>query len=233
MSQTLVVVCGLRAEARIVGGDTGVISGKGVTLIVGGGDQDRLEGDLHRAAPDARAILSFGIAGGLDLGLRPGDVRIAEAVVQPSGELTAADPRWAAAIARRLGLPPVPLATMAGVDTLLSDIAGKADLHRRSGAATVDMESHIVARVAAAHRLPFAAVRVVTDAADRQLPHAAAVGMKADGSVDLAAILLSLARNPGQLPGLIRTGLDARVAFGALLRSRQSLGPDFAFLDLG
>ena len=89
------------------------------------------------------------------------------------------------------------------------------------------MESHVAARAAARHGLPFTALRVVTDPAGRALPHAASVGMRADGHVDLPAILASLARDPRQLPGLIRTGLDARSAFAALLRCRQLLGPGF------
>ena len=56
--------------------------------------------------------------------------------------------------------------------------------------------------------------------------------MRPDGSVDLLAILRSLARDPRQVPQLVRTGLDSRRAFAALLRSRQRLGPLFALGDL-
>ena len=40
--------------------------------------------------------------------------------------------------------------------------------------------------------------------------------MRADGEVDLAAVLGALIREPGQLPALIRLGLDSRRAFSAL-----------------
>ena len=223
VSAPLVVVCGLQAEAKIARAD-------GVVLLVGGGDQRRLEADLARVASDSRAILSFGVAGGLASLLRPGDVRIAGTVVLPSGERVSADAGWSSELARRLDAP---MATMVGADSPVADVASKAALNQSTGAELVDMESHIVARVASARGLPFAAVRVVTDAADRALPHAATVGMRADGRVDLEAILRSLKRNPGQLPALIRSGLDARTAFSALLRSRQRLGPTFALFDLG
>ena len=96
------------------------------------------------------------------------------------------------------------------------------------------MESHIVARVALAHGLPFAAIRVVADPAERQLPPAATVGMRSDGRVDLPAVLMSLARDPRQLPSLIRTALDARAAFAGLLRGRQLLGVHYGIgVDLG
>lgn len=219
----ILVACGLKAEAAIA-------AGEGIHVLCGGGDQARLAADLVRLAPAATAILSFGVAGGIDPALKPGDVRIASAVVSPDGRRYGTDAAWAARLSTRLEVPTVVFAT---VDAPLADPAGKAALRAGTGAATVDMETHLVAAAAAAAGKPFAALRAVTDPAERSLPHAATVGMRADGRVDLPAILLSLAKKPGQLPGLIRTGLDARKAFAALLRGRQLLGPGFAFLDLG
>ncbi len=92
------------------------------------------------------------------------------------------------------------------------------------------MESHVAARLAALHGLPFAALRVVADPAERSLPPAALVGMRPDGTTDIGAVLRSLGRAPRQLPGLIRTGLDARAAFSALKSSRLELASLF---DIG
>ena len=222
----LVVVCGLAAEARIA-------AGPGIVVIAGGGDRHRLAAEIEAAAPGARGIVSFGVAGGLSPKLAPGDILLADTIVAPDGTRYDTDIAWRRAIAGTLGasLKSAPWLAFAGVDTPLADVAGKTALHRATGAAIVDMESHIVANLAARHGLALAAVRVVTDPARRALPHAATVGMRADGKVDLAAILLSLGKNPGQLPGLIRTGLDARVAFAALLRCRQLLGPGYALVD--
>jgi hypothetical protein len=81
--------------------------------------------------------------------------------------------------------------------------------------------------------LPFTACRVVIDPADRELPHAALVAMAADGSVNIAAVLKSLARRPGQLSALMRLAADARKARAALLRGRRMLDPGFGFPGLG
>lgn len=221
----LVVVCGLAAEAKIA-------AGPGIIVIAGGGDNERLANALDNAAPGAAGIVSFGVAGGLQPGLKPGDIRIADAIVSPDGTRTATDPAWASSLLGKLSDMRATSATFAAVDLPLADVAGKAALHRATGASLVDMESHIVARAAVRHGLRLAGLRAVTDPSDRSLPHAATVGMRADGKVDLAAILLSLGRNPGQLPGLIRTGLEARAAFAALLRCRQVLGVGFALVDL-
>jgi adenosylhomocysteine nucleosidase len=123
-------------------------------------------------------------------------------------------------------------ADIAGVDVPLADVAGKASLFASAGAAAVDMESAIVARAARRHGLPFAILRVIADPAQRPLPSSALVAMRADGEVDLAAVLNTLMRRPSELPALVRLAFDSRGAFAALVRVRELLGADFASLDL-
>ena len=115
------------------------------------------------------------------------------------------------------------MADLAGVDGPVVGAGDKAALHRKTGAVAADMESHVAARLAALHGLPFAAIRVVADPAGRTLPPAALVGMRPDGATDIASVLRALGRAPGQLPALIRTGLDARAAFAALKACRRGL----------
>jgi adenosylhomocysteine nucleosidase len=125
------------------------------------------------------------------------------------------------------------VADIAGVDAPIADAASKTALFAATGAAAVDMESTIVARAALRHGLPFAILRVIADPAHRPLPNAALVAMRADGEVDLAAVLGALIRDPFQLPALIRLALDSGGAFSALVRARALLGADFASADLG
>ena len=206
---TILAATGLLREARI-------LRGPGVRAIPGGGDQQRLEAELDRAAPEVRGIISIGIAGALAPGLRPGDWVVADAV----GAIPT-DPAWAVRLVEALGAVH---GQIAGSDIMVADVAGKAALHRATGALAVDMESHVAARVAQRRGLPFAAARVISDAADRRLPPAARVGMRPDGGMDLAAVLRSLAADPRQLPALIRTGIEAERAFRALLRGYRRLG---------
>jgi adenosylhomocysteine nucleosidase len=126
-----------------------------------------------------------------------------------------------------------PLAEIAGVDAPIADAVGKTALFSATGAAAVDMESAIVARAARRHGLPFAILRVIADPAHRPLPSAALVAMRADGEVDLAAVLGALIRNPNQLPALTRLARDSGGAFSSLVRARALLGADFASADLG
>ena len=57
--------------------------------------------------------------------------------------------------------------------------------------------------------------------------------MRADGGVDLPAVLRSLMAAPWQLPALVRTGLEAEKAFRALLRGHRLLGPGLMGPGLG
>src|SRR5262249_55665791 len=74
----------------------------------------------------------------------------------------------------------------------------------------------------------FAACRVVIDPADEELPPAAEVGLREDGSPDILAVLTSLALRPAQLPGLVRIAYHAAIARAALREGRRSLGPALA-----
>ncbi|PTS74141.1 phosphorylase, partial [Sphingomonas sp. HMWF008] len=122
-------------------------------------------------------------------------------------------------------LPDAHRGCIIGADSIIVSAAEKAALYAKTGAIAVDMESHIAARVAERHNLPFAILRTISDTADHALPPAALVGMKPDGGVALGAVLASVARNPAQLPALIRTGRDAGAAFASLRRAVAAL-PD-------
>lgn len=220
---TILVVTGLRREARL-------LSGPEVEVVAGGGDRRRLEARLEERAAWANGIISMGIAGGMAPGLRPGQWVVARAVLD-RGMVLPADTDWTDALLARL--PGAVDGPFLGVDTITTGKAEKAALHRATGAIAVDMESHVAARVAARHRLPFAAARVICDPAHRSLPAAALVGMRPDGRMDVTAVLRSLVAEPGQIPALIRTAWEAERAFRALLRGHRLLGsglcrPDFA-----
>jgi hopanoid-associated phosphorylase len=219
---SVVAVTCLALEARIAAGaGVSVICSHAAHLIVA------LEAAIRQGAG---GIISFGIAGGLAPDLLPGDWVIAAGVRSDRGRL-ATDHGWA----RRLlaALPGAVHADIVGVDAPVADPMEKRRMRARTGAAAVDMESHIAARIAAAHGLPFAACRVVIDPAHRQLPPAALVGLRLDGTPDVGAVLGSLARQPAQLPALTRMALDLRAAGKALRRGRRLLGAGLGFPYFG
>lgn len=210
----VVAASGLTAEARIA-------RGAGVVTVTGGGDGARLALLLQGAlARGARAVISFGIAGGLEPGLVPGTAVIGR-LVGDGATRVRSDAGWVERLAGRL--PQARIGDLVGVDRMVAGADGKRALYRATGALAVDMESHIAARLAAHHGIPFVALRIVADPAHRSLPHAAIVGMRPDGRMDGPEVARALARRPGEFPALVRTALDARAAFLSLRRSREAL----------
>jgi adenosylhomocysteine nucleosidase len=221
----ILVVTGLAAEARVA-------AGADIRVITGGGDGAHLKAQLERAVrANVSAIVSFGIAGGLAPGVRPGTPLVARGIIAEDAEYFECHRGWSQRLAKALGN--VPIVDMAGIDLPVVDPASKRALHVATRAAAADTESHIAARIAAAHHLPFAAFRVVADPAERHLPPAALVGIRQDGELAVGRVLRSLLSEPSQLPRLFRTALDARAAFDALLRGREMIAGSFGFLDFG
>jgi adenosylhomocysteine nucleosidase len=191
--------------------------------------------ELTAAAKDAarlgyRGIISFGVAGGLASGLRPGDWVVASEVLA-SDMKHSTDQAWSSRLRDAIGGSNY--ASIIGVDTPIAEPATKQALHRTTGAVAVDMESHVVAQVAAAHGLAFAALRVIVDPVDRTIPPAALMGMGSGPRADSAAVLRELIARPAQLPRLVRVALDAYLARCAMQRARQLLGPHFGLTDPG
>lgn len=207
---TVLIATGLRREARLMAGPC-------LLAVAGGGVGERLEQALEeiiaaeRNGGGIRALLSSGLAGALDPGLRPGAILIGE-----QGE-----PRLIAAL--RHALPVALKVNILGCENAVATVEEKRHLREQSRASAVDMESHVVARVARRHGLPFAILRVISDAATETLPPAALLGMRPDGSMAIGAVLGSIVRDATQIPALIRTGWNAELGFRVLFRCHRSL----------
>ena len=213
---TVLAVVGLAREARIA-------RRAKLIPVISGGDGElltrRLEEAIAKHKP--KGIVSFGIAGALAPLLKIGDVIVASHVVH-GDERYATDAQWLAVL--RAKLPRATPGIIVGHDQIVSHIDGKRRLLALSGAHAVDMESHIAARLAARHNIPFAAIRSISDAANRGLPPAALVPLKPSGRIRLGGVLHSVATEPSQIRDLMRTGREAGRAMRALLRSRNGLG---------
>ena len=214
----VLIVTGLVQEARIA-------AGPGMTVICSSSDPQQLRALLTVFDPSTiRGVISFGVAGGLDPTLRSGDVVLAT-------EVLAGDTRWLAglplneeliaSVAR--GRRRVVRGGLAGVERVVAAQACKAALRSETGAAAVDMESHIAAAYAAEFDLPFAALRVMSDFATRALPALVMAAIKPNGDIDLRKVLGGVARNPMTLRALVSTGIDFNRALRSLRGCRGFL----------
>ncbi len=204
-------VCGLQREAKLWGG----------RAVVGGGQSDQLARRLETAIMEGRppGLVSFGLAGALAADLNVGDALIAGSVVTDR-ERWDCDQAVSKTLAAALGLPIVDLF---GSDQVIAGLEAKRALNRLGAA--VDMESQAAARVAGRHGLPLVVLRVISDAADDVLPPAAVAGFREDGGIDVLAVIAALARDPRQLPDLMKMGRNSGVAFGRLRTlARQAAG---------
>ena len=214
----VLIVTGLQQEARIA-------AGPGMIVICSSSDPSQLRALLATLDSSTfRGVISFGVAGGLDPALKSGDVVVAT-------EVTAGDTRWLAgaslneemitsiALKRRR----VVRGALAGVEQVVAGRSCKAALRSVTGAAAVDMESHIAAAYAAEAGLPFAALRVISDPASRALPALAKSAIKPNGDIDVGTVLRGVARNPLTLRSLVSTGLDFNRALKSLRGCRGFL----------
>ena len=226
----VLIVTGLVQEARIA-------AGPGMAVICSSSDPRQLRALLATLDPSSfRGVISFGVAGGLDPALKSGDVVVAT-------EVMAGDGRWLAGLTLNdqlvarlaMGRRRVVRGGLAGVEQVIGAKAHKAALWSETGAAAVDMESHIAAAYAEESGLPFAALRVISDPASRALPAIAMTAIKPNGDIDLRKVLRGVARNPMTLRALVSTGIDFNRALRSLRGCRDFLLGDatgFASADL-
>jgi adenosylhomocysteine nucleosidase len=213
-------ITGLAAEARL-------LHRIGIAAIATGGHRARIEAAAARLLAVDTDFLSFGIAGGLAPGLGPGTLLLPRRVRDEDGTIFLVDETWHARIRAALlaiGLTPVE-ADIVGAPRAVADAAAKAALHRQSGAVAVDLESAILAAAARRAGRPFLVLRAIADPAGQSLPPAAGIALAEEGHPDWGGVLMSVLREPGQIPALVRLAGTTRRALAALRSAREVLRP--------
>jgi adenosylhomocysteine nucleosidase len=217
------VVAALAAEARALGpaprrrDGLASLGDQALLAVSGMGCAAAARAALRLVEAGASALMSFGLAGGLDPRLSAGIVVMPNEVISGDGArfLTSADWRErlsAAVTAQR----PVAGGTLLTSPHVIDSIADKATAYRETGAVAVDMESLAVAEVAAARNLPFIAVRVIVDTAADTLPRAVVAASRA-GQIRIWRLIAGLAVAPAELAGLIRLARRYRAATRSLV----------------
>jgi len=197
-------VVGLSAEAKL-------LRRFGVQVGIGGGFPAGAARAAEKLVADgAAALVSFGLAGGLNPALQPGAVLVPQSVID-DGDTYLCDStlvEW---------LSGSNVKFMMSAKQVAETESDKAALFERTKAAAIDLESGAVARVAAARNIPFAVLRAVADPAQRNLPPAALIALNGAGEIGFLSVLGSVFKNPAQIPALIALAQDAAKARGALI----------------
>jgi adenosylhomocysteine nucleosidase len=216
------VVAALAAEARTLGPT--VNSGEGCraladgTLVTISGIGRAAAGRAARRLIEAgaMALVSWGMAGGLDPDLEAGVVCLPCEVIDADGTRYTTSRQWREALAASIA----PHRVVAAGNLLTSlhpidSVAAKGAAYLETGAGAVDMESSGVAQAAAAHGLPFVAVRVIVDTANDALPRAVTAASRS-GQVRMAPLLLGLLRSPTDMGPILRLARRYRAAIRSL-----------------
>ncbi len=179
---------------------------------------------MLRVAPRDLVVIA-GVCGGLDPSLAPGSLILCRRAVNEHGderipERALFEQARRAFRARRL---PFVSSSLLTVDAPVVSRAQKTALWNRHGAAGVDMETWGVIEAAAAHGVPWLAVRVVLDPASAALPPSLHTW---SGEPD-ADVLRRVLRRPFEWPSYARLALQARSA----LRTLAAVSPQLSALS--
>ena len=189
-------------------------------LLVSGMGGSRAEAAARKLLENgAKALVSWGFAGGLLPALLPGTVLIPEKIVTADGAVYFPDLPWSRqlrdGLAGEVDLREGTIAESAGV---AASAAEKRLLLRRTAASAVDMESASLARVAKESRAPFLAIRAITDSARSDIPRCALESIDEFGRVAFSSLLWGVFRRPAEFFALVRMGREVRAGEAALAR---------------
>jgi adenosylhomocysteine nucleosidase len=232
------IVCALASEARHLGPTVGLhepslasLADGTLVAVTGMGNSAAAGGSRALIAAGARALASWGMAGGLDPTLDAGAILLPTEVLGPDGQSFNTACAWRDRLSCAVAvLAPVRSGKLVTRSRAIGSVADKAELFRTTGAAAVDMESAAVGEVAERHQLPFIAVRVIVDSAADVLPRAVTAAADSEGHLQIWRLIGALALAPNQLAPLIRLARRYRAANRSLaaIARTGSLAP-YAF----
>lgn len=218
------IICGMASEVRALGrwAEDGL-----VRIGISGARPERAESEATRLIEaGCRFLMSWGVAGGLDPEMRPGDLVIPTAVVDEGGGCWPFAPELGAAVAAAM---PTPFRwedhgqgrCILGLDRLVLSPDDKTALFALTGAMTTDMETHRVAQVAASRQVPALAIRAVGDPLETRLPRLVAQALGEDGRPRPGRVALGLVQRPWEFGPLMRVKRETDAALEALGRAAE------------
>ena len=172
--------------------------------LCGPGAGNAARAALAAVEDGARALVSFGCAGGLAPCAGSGAVALPEAVRDRIGASIEVDAAWRRRLADAVAAA-VPVVGGEGVEVAaaVETARDKEALYRESACVFADMESASIGAVARARRLPFLVVRAVADAASDAVPHGLSDAVSSEGRLRPGRLIAVLAKNPGRIRAML------------------------------
>jgi adenosylhomocysteine nucleosidase len=205
------IVCALASEARHLGPTVrvneplGTLADGTLVAVTGMGCSTARAGAQALVDAGAKALASWGMAGGLDPALSAGAILLPTEVLSSDGKLLNTARAWRERLTAAVTAhAPVRTGRLLTAARAVGSVADKAELFRSTGAVAVDMESVAVGEVAEQHHLPFIAVRVIVDCAADVLPRAVTAAADREGHLHIWRLIGALALAPNELAPLLR-----------------------------
>lgn len=209
-------------------------------IAAGVGMENALRASEWLLANGAKALLSWGLASGLNPGLPAGSVLLPQRIrIEPDSRLPgkkppnlqylATDKSWRRSLLTRLQADfQVTSGDMLYCDRWLTDRHAKQALYQATSASAADMSSVAVGWAAREAGIPFAVLRVVADPAGLTLPRTLSRVMDSYGRISPARLIPGLIFRPHDGGSLLKFGRRSRTGLVALRRLAGVLQDDFA-----
>ena len=155
----------------------------------------------------ATALVSWGTAGGLSDDLRSGDLLLPGFVQLENNQKYQTDLNWRQRLVGKISSDLKPHeGLLFETNEVITSAEQKSQLHKKTSAIAVDMESGSVAKIADQNNLPFLIIRSVVDTSDETIPMSAINSIDEFGQTKPTALTASLIKNPCDIPKLIKLG---------------------------
>lgn len=178
----------------------------------------------------ATQLMSWGCAAALSPDLKMGDLVLADSLISQNGDEISVHPIWHQHAKNVLGTQITAYkGALIASNNIVSTAQAKAELHTKTGAIALDMESDAISKVAQHYALPFLAIRAIADPASMDLPAAIENALNDNGEVAVTRIIKSLVFNPKELPHLIQIGQYFQIAKRTLSNVAKQLPEVIAF----
>jgi adenosylhomocysteine nucleosidase len=186
--------------------------------------------DVHIPA-DCKAILSFGLNGGLGSYIQVGELTIARELATPEGKVLKPDDQWGARLASTMrDYIKVVRYYSSGEFNTADTPSERAQLYIKYQAEVVDDETYAVAEFAAKRGIPWQALRSCSDDANDTIPPAARNALNSDGTDNLIRVLTSICRNPLQVPAMLKIAHNFGKSLNSLKFAAAHSGANFQWV---
>jgi adenosylhomocysteine nucleosidase len=206
-----------------------VAAAQGASILITGIGRRNAEKSVRKflATHSPELVLTCGFAGGLNPDLKPGDVvfecfrgssRGDEAQTEIGNRSRSAgatgnqsEPPHVGCYEKLVAAGAKP-AKFFCADRIATTVAEKKQLRAETGVDAVEMESAAIHAVCRERGIPCATVRVISDAADEDLPLDFNALAKQDKSLDCGKLAWAIARSPGKIGALLKLRKQTRFA---------------------